>query len=104
MQIGMIGLGRMGANMTRRIMRAGHECIVYDASAPAVATLASEGAFPAAALEDLIAQLAPPRTLWMMLPAAVVESMRARLAPLLRAYDVVVDGGNSEHRLAIARA
>jgi 6-phosphogluconate dehydrogenase len=104
MQIGMIGLGRMGANMARRIMRAGHECVAYDASPEVVAALAREGARPAATLEEFVAQLTPTRAIWMMLPAAVVESMLARLTPLLARDDVVVDGGNSEHRLAIARA
>jgi 6-phosphogluconate dehydrogenase len=104
MQIGMIGLGRMGANMARRIMRAGHECVVYNASPGPVAALAKEGARPSATLEDLVAQLASPRAIWMMVPAAVVEGMVAKLAPLLARDDIVIDGGNSDHRLAIARA
>ena len=104
MQIGMIGLGRMGANMARRVMRAGHECVVYDASPDAVAALAKERARPAATLEEFVAQLAPPRAIWMMVPAAVVEATVGKLAPLLAAGDVVVDGGNSDHRLAINRA
>jgi 6-phosphogluconate dehydrogenase len=100
----MIGLGRMGANMARRIMRAGHECVVYNASPGPVAALAKEGARPSATLEELVAQLASPRAIWMMLPAAVVEGMIAKVAPLLARDDVVIDGGNSDHRLAISRA
>jgi 6-phosphogluconate dehydrogenase len=100
----MIGLGRMGANMARRIMRAGHECVVYNASPAPVAALAKEGARPSATLEELVAQLASPRAIWMMVPAAVVEGMVAKLEPLLARDDVVIDGGNSDHRLAIARA
>lgn len=104
MQIGMVGLGRMGASMTRRIMRAGHECVVYDVSSAAVAALASDGARAAASIEELVRLLNPPRAVWMMIPAAVVRSTIASLKPLLTAGDVLIDGGNSEHRSAIAHA
>ena len=104
MRIGMIGLGRMGANMSRRIMRAGHECVVFDASAAAVRTLTSEGAQGAESLEKFIAMLPAPRTIWMMLPAAVVAPTLASLTPLLSRGDTLIDGGNSNHRYAIERA
>ena len=104
MQVAMIGAGRMGANMARRLLHAGHQCVVYDAVAANVARLTQEGAQGASSLQDLIAQLQSPRVCWLMLPAAVVESTLATLAPLLTRGDVIIDGGNSEHRLAIARA
>jgi 6-phosphogluconate dehydrogenase len=104
MQVGMIGLGRMGANMARRLMRAGHECVAYDVSSDAVRALASEGAVGASSLEDFAARLKTPRVVWMMVPAAVVDAtldgVIARLAP----GDIVVDGGNSHYRDDIERA
>jgi 6-phosphogluconate dehydrogenase len=104
MQIGMIGLGRMGANMTRRLLRAGHECVAYDALPAAAETLAREGARAASTLEQFVAALQPARAIWLMIPAATVGAMIERLAPLLTRGDVIVDGGNSEYRHAIARA
>lgn len=104
MQIAMIGLGRMGANMTRRLMQAGFECVVHDAIPAAGAVLAGEGARAASSLEELVSMLRPSRVIWMMLPAAAVGPMLSRLAPLLARDDVVIDGGNSDHRLAIARS
>jgi 6-phosphogluconate dehydrogenase len=104
MQIGMIGLGRMGANMARRIMRAGHECIAYDASPTATQTLTKEGARGATSLEEFVSLLQRPRAIWLMTPAAIVDSILKTLAPLLGRDDVVVDGGNSDHRHAIDRA
>jgi 6-phosphogluconate dehydrogenase len=104
MKLGMIGLGRMGANMVRRLMRAGHECVVFDVNASAVADLAQEGATGAASLEEFVARLAPPRHVWMMLPAAVVEPTLARLVPLLARGDTLVDGGNSHFEDDIRRA
>jgi 6-phosphogluconate dehydrogenase len=98
MQVGMIGLGRMGANMVRRLMRHGHEAVVFDRSAEAVAQLAGEGASGAASLEDFVATLAAPRAIWLMVPAAVVDETLDALLPLLAADDVVVDGGNSNYR------
>src|SRR6516164_2812923 len=104
MQIGMIGLGRMGANMARRLMRRGHECVAYDRSADARATLASEGATAATSLDELVAKLAPPRAIWLMIPAGLVDGALDELAPHLAADDAVVDGGNSFYRDDVARA
>ncbi|MGH8176371.1 MAG: phosphogluconate dehydrogenase (NAD(+)-dependent, decarboxylating) [Steroidobacter sp.] len=104
MQVGMIGLGRMGANMARRLMQAGHECVVYDAASAAVEALSNEGARGATSVEQFVSILQPPRAVWLMLPAAVVGPMLQTLTPLLARNDVVVDGGNSEHRAAINRA
>jgi 6-phosphogluconate dehydrogenase len=104
MQVGMIGLGRMGANMVRRLMRGGHECVVHDVSAEAVRAIASEGAVGSTSLDDFVARLRPPRIVWLMVPAAVVDPTLAELVPRLAANDVVVDGGNSYYRDDIDRA
>jgi 6-phosphogluconate dehydrogenase len=104
MQLGMIGLGRMGANMARRLLRAGHACVAYDVSREAVQALAAEGATGAHSLDELVAKLAPPRAIWLMLPAARVEEMLAALAPRVAAGDALVDGGNSHWADAIRRA
>ena len=104
MQLGMIGLGRMGANMVRRLMRGGHSCVVYDRAAAAVQSLAAEGATGAPGLDAFVARLATPRSIWMMVPAAVVDSTLDALVPKLTAGDVVVDGGNSYYRDDIIRA
>ena len=104
MQLGMIGLGRMGANLVRRLMRDGHRCVVYDVDAGAVAGLAGEGATGAASLPEFIAALEPPRAVWVMVPAAIVESMLTQLAGLLDPGDIVIDGGNSYYRDDITRA
>jgi 6-phosphogluconate dehydrogenase len=104
MRIGMIGLGRMGANMVRRLMRAGHSVVVYDRASDAVKTLALEGAEGAHSLADLTRQLPAPRVVWFMLPAAAVESAIAEAAPLLTPGDVLVDGGNSYYIDDIRRA
>jgi 6-phosphogluconate dehydrogenase len=103
-QLGMIGLGRMGGNMVRRLLRAGHACVVWDASADAVAALAKEGAAGAATLDDFAAKLEAPRAVWIMVPAAVVDRTLADLAPRLSQGDVVVDGGNSYYVDDIRRA
>jgi 6-phosphogluconate dehydrogenase len=103
MQLGMIGLGRMGANMARRLMRHGHECVAYDAMPASVAALAQEGAVAAKSREELVAQLAAPRAVWLMIPAALVEQVLQQLAPLLSPGDIVIDGGNSDYRDAIRR-
>jgi len=95
MQIGMIGLGRMGANLVRRLMKGGHECVVYDLRAESVAQLAGEGAIGADSLKDLVARLSSHRTIWIMIPAAFVEATLDELSPHLSAGDVVIDGGNS---------
>jgi 6-phosphogluconate dehydrogenase len=104
MQLGMIGLGRMGANMARRLMKGGHACTVFDMSPQAVASLAQEGASGAASLADLVAKLAKPRALWLMVPAAVVDSTIAELLPLLEPGDTLIDGGNSYYVDDIRRA
>ncbi|HEX7289816.1 MAG TPA: decarboxylating 6-phosphogluconate dehydrogenase [Conexibacter sp.] len=98
MQLGMIGLGRMGANMVRRLLRHGHEVVVFDMSPSAVAQLAGEGAVGGDSLEDFVAKLSRPRAVWLMVPAGVVDQTLDALLPLLDADDVVVDGGNSNHR------
>src|SRR3974377_1716059 len=95
MQLGMIGLGRMGANLVRRLMRDGHRCVVYDVDAGAVAGLAGEGATRGVACPEFIAALEPPRAVWVMVPAAIVESMLTQLAGLLDPGDIVIDGGHS---------
>jgi 6-phosphogluconate dehydrogenase len=95
MQLGMIGLGRMGANMVRRLMRAGHECVVFDRSADTVRALASEGATGASSLDDFAAKLKPPRSAWLMVPAAAVDASVAELAGKLQNDDTIIDGGNS---------
>ncbi|HET9030835.1 MAG TPA: decarboxylating 6-phosphogluconate dehydrogenase [Candidatus Aquilonibacter sp.] len=100
----MIGLGRMGANMVRRLMRAGHECVVYDRSADAVRALASEGAVGAASLSEFVAKLTKRRAIWLMVPAAVVDASIAELVPLLEAGDMIIDGGNSYYIDDIRRA
>ncbi|HWL42849.1 MAG TPA: decarboxylating 6-phosphogluconate dehydrogenase [Ilumatobacter sp.] len=103
-QLGMIGLGRMGANMVRRLMHAGHECVVYDVAPAAVADLADEGATPAADLAAFVAALTPPRNIWIMVPAAYVGSTVDQLVPLLEPGDAIVDGGNSWYRHDVDRA
>jgi 6-phosphogluconate dehydrogenase len=104
MQLGMVGLGRMGANLVRRLMRDGHRCVVYDLDADAVRELAGEGAVGATSFEDLVAKLETPRAVWLMLPAAVVGPTLDELAGLLEPDDTVIDGGNSFYRDDIARA
>jgi 6-phosphogluconate dehydrogenase len=104
MQLGMIGLGRMGANMVRRLMRGGHACVVYDRSADAVSLLAREGATGTATLEAFVQALAPPRVVWLMVPAAAVDRAVADLEPLLDRGDIIVDGGNSHYRDDVDRA
>ncbi|MGB8354369.1 MAG: decarboxylating 6-phosphogluconate dehydrogenase [Chthoniobacteraceae bacterium] len=95
MQLGMIGLGRMGANMVTRLTRGGHECVVYDRNADAVAALVKAGATGASSLEDFVAKLKPPRAAWLMVPAAVVDGTLRDLSALLEKNDIVIDGGNS---------
>ena len=95
MQLGMIGLGRMGANMVRRLMRDGHQCVVHDRNAEAIQTLVSEGAVGAASLPEFINKLDQPRAVWLMVPAAVVDSALRDLESLLAPGDIVIDGGNS---------
>lgn len=104
MQLGMIGLGRMGANMVRRLMRDGHECVVFDVNPAAVKELAGEGAIGATSMEDFVSKLTKPRAAWMMVPAAVVEETLAQVAPLMEKGDMIVDGGNSYYRDDMDRA
>ncbi|HEY2342953.1 MAG TPA: decarboxylating 6-phosphogluconate dehydrogenase [Chthoniobacteraceae bacterium] len=104
MQLGMIGLGRMGANMVRRLIRGGQECVVYDRAAQAVADLAKEHAVGTGSLAELVQKLAKPRALWLMVPAAVVDQTIADLAPLLEAGDILIDGGNSYYVDDLRRA
>lgn len=105
MQLGMIGLGRMGGNIVRRLMRAGHSCVVYDRSAEAVRALAGEGATAASGLADMVAKLEAPRAAWIMLPAgAATEEAVGELAGLMQAGDTIIDGGNSNYKDAMRRA
>ena len=104
MQLGMIGLGRMGANMVRRLIRGGHQCVVYDHNAEPVQALAKEKAVGASSLEDFVARLTPPRAVWLMVPAAVVDGTLDQLVPKLAPGDVVIDGGNSYYIDDIRRA
>jgi len=104
MQLGMIGLGRMGANMVRRLIRNGHQCAVFDMSPKAVADMAAEGATGASSLADLVAKLARPRAVWLMVPAAVVDKAIADILPHLEAGDALIDGGNSYYVDDIRRA
>ncbi|MFM8933590.1 MAG: phosphogluconate dehydrogenase (NAD(+)-dependent, decarboxylating) [Gemmataceae bacterium] len=104
MQLGMVGLGRMGANMVRRLMKGGHECVVFDMSAKAVQDLAAEGAVPASSQADLASKLKGPRAVWLMVPAAVVDKAIAGLLPHLQPGDILIDGGNSYYVDDIRRA
>ena len=104
MQLGMIGLGRMGANLVRRLMRDGHRCVAYDRNPEVVKSLAAEGADGASSLEEFVSKLERPRNIWIMVPAGVVEGTLSALVPLLDPDDVVIDGGNSYYRDDITRS
>ncbi len=104
MQLGMIGLGRMGANLVRRLMRDGHSCVVFDVNADAVATLEAEGATGATSLEDFVAKLERPRNVWIMVPAAIVQDQVDQLKAVLEDDDTIIDGGNSYYRDDIKHA
>jgi 6-phosphogluconate dehydrogenase len=104
MQLGMIGLGRMGANMVRRLQKKGHQCVVYDRSADSVKQLAGEGATGSTSLDDFVAKLTKPRAIWLMVPAAVVDATIADLLPRLSKDDILIDGGNSYYIDDIRRA
>ncbi|MEO8682471.1 MAG: phosphogluconate dehydrogenase (NAD(+)-dependent, decarboxylating) [Vicinamibacterales bacterium] len=104
MRIAMIGLGRMGANMVRRLVRHGHQAVVFDRTPAAVEALAGEGAEGATSLADMVSRLAGPRVIWLMVPAAVVDATIAELAPLLAPGDIIVDGGNSYYVDDLRRA
>ena len=104
MQLGMVGLGRMGANIVRRLQNDGHECVVFDRDEAAVSGLAGEGAIGSSSLADLCAKLTAPRAIWIMVPAGVVDRVLEELAPSLESGDIVIDGGNSFYRDDMARA
>src|SRR5580704_14481879 len=104
MQLGMVGLGRMGANMVRRLLRGGHQCVVFDRSPKAVEELVAEKAVGAADLRDLVKKLEKPRAIWLMVPAAVVDETISDLAPSLEPGDTLIDGGNSYYVDDIRRA
>src|SRR5690349_973655 len=104
MQIGMIGLGRMGANMVRRLIKDGHSCVVFDQSPQAVRQLVKENAIGSGSLKDLVAKLAAPRAIWLMVPAAAVDDTISDLLPLLDYGDILIDGGNSYYVDDIRRA
>ena len=104
MQLGMIGLGRMGANITRRVMRDGHTAVVYDVSAEAVAELEKDGAVGALKLDDFVAKLDTPRVAWVMIPAGLTPQVVGELAELMEPGDIIIDGGNSNYREDIDRA
>jgi 6-phosphogluconate dehydrogenase len=103
MQFGMIGLGRMGGNMVRRLMRDGHACVVQDVSPDAVAGLAKEGATGSSSIADFLKKLSTPRTVCLMVPAAIVDSIIDKLLPHLDRDDVIIDGGNPHYHDDIAR-
>ncbi|HET9013930.1 MAG TPA: decarboxylating 6-phosphogluconate dehydrogenase [Gemmatimonadaceae bacterium] len=104
MQLGMIGLGRMGGSMVRRLIRGGHQCVVFDLHAEAMAPLAEAGAVTSGSVADFVARLQPPRAVWLMVPAAVVDRTVESLTPLLQPGDVVIDGGNSNYTDDLRRA
>src|SRR5262245_55452434 len=104
MQLGMVGLGRMGSNLVRRLMRDGHHCVVYDVNPAAVADLAAEGATGASDMSDFVAALERPRNIWLMLPAAMTGKVVDELARLVEAGDMIIDGGNFYYRDDIAAA
>jgi 6-phosphogluconate dehydrogenase len=104
MQLGMVGLGRMGANMVRRLLRAGHQCVVYDRAPQAVNDLVKENAVGASSQDEFVKKLAKPRAIWLMVPAGVVDQTIAQLAPLLEPGDILIDGGNSYYVDDIRRA
>src|SRR5580693_5355755 len=104
MQLGMIGLGRMGANMVRRCLKGGHRCVVFDMSQKTVNELVQEKATGSSSLQDFVTKLEKPRAIWLMVPAAAVDETIAGLLPLLEAEDILIDGGNSYYVDDIRRA
>src|SRR5215510_10560328 len=104
MQIGVVGLGRMGANIVRRLLRGGHECVVFNRSPKPVEELVKEKATPSSSLKDLVSKLKKPRAVWLMVPAGVVDEMIAAILPDLEPDDILIDGGNSYYIDDIRRA
>src|SRR5215469_15907098 len=104
MQLGMMGLGRMGANMVRRLLRAKHDCVVYNRSPKPVEAMVKEGAVGSASLDEFVEKLAPPRAVWLMVPAAVVDNTLADLRSRMSSGDIIIDGGNSYYIDDIRRA
>jgi len=104
MQLGMVGLGRMGANLVRRLIRDGHDCVVYDVNAQTVAGLGAEGAVGTGSLDEFVAALTPPRAAWVMVPAALTGDTVDALAARMSEGDIIIDGGNSYYRDDIERA
>src|SRR6476659_8371621 len=104
MELGMIGLGRMGANMVRRLLKHEHRCIVYDRSVEAVQALVKEGAVGSASLKEFVGQLQKPRAIWLMIPAALVDATLSELSAIINAGDIIIDGGNSYYIDDIRRA
>src|SRR5262245_2350023 len=104
MQIAMVGLGRMGANMVKRLLKGGHECVVFNRSPKPLQELAQEGAVASASLQDLVSKLKKPRAVWLMVPAAIVDEMIGEIAPALEPGDTIIDGGNSYYIDDIRRA
>jgi len=104
MQLGMIGLGRMGANMVRRLQKSAHQCVAFDRNAVSVKQVAADGATAASSLDDLVTKLKAPRAVWLMVPAAVVDATLQDLVEKLDAGDIVIDGGNSYYIDDIRRA
>src|SRR5215470_18042244 len=104
MQLGMVGLGRMGANMVKRLLNGGHDCVVYDRSAQTVQELVKDKAVGSSGLADMVKKLNKPRAIWLMIPAAVVDETIAEIAPHLEKDDILIDGGNSYYIDDIRRA
>ena len=104
MQLGMIGLGRMGANMVQRLLHGGHECVVFDMKAASVNKLANDGAVGAESLDDIVSKLKSPRVVWLMVPAAAVDKTVHDLAAHMQQGDIIIDGGNSHYIDDIRRA
>ena len=104
MQLGMIGLGRMGAGMVRRLMKAGIDCVVYDTNPENIKDLVADGATGAATLEEFVSKLEAPKTAWMMIPVAFVDGLIDQLEPLMGKGDIIIDGGNSYYRDDIRRS